>query len=395
MNIRQNILLKSVGCILFAAVLIHAMDVYLLGGQSNATGQGYLQNLDSTKIAVLTTEFPRPFKIDTHVQLYYIRGTGLNNGKPSETWMPLCQCSEDPSRFGPEIGFGNRMMQLHPQDTIAIVKYAKSGSSLQVDWNPGNSKTDTTQWGPEFKWFVKAVNGSLASLALMNKGITPKIRGMLWQQGESDTGYSNYATMLGHLIDRIREQWNVPNLLFVYGYVYMANPASVIRAAQRDVDRNSGTKYAKSNAFVVWTQDLELRKDDPWLPSASLETDVLHLGTAGILELGRRMADTMSAQLGKTAMIDNQARFIERQHGFSIFVEENNVVRISYQVSNAGPVAISMYTLNGKRLWNYAEDITTPGLHTRILSGSALSKGAFIITFKSTTTECALRAIYR
>ena len=38
------------------------IDVYLIGGQSNATGQGYLKNI------------PADFKIDKSVQFYYSKG---------------------------------------------------------------------------------------------------------------------------------------------------------------------------------------------------------------------------------------------------------------------------------------------------------------------------------
>ena len=279
-----------------------SIDIYLIGGQSNSVGAGYIQNIDNPKIIALTQEFPRPFKADQRVSFFYLKGWyspswgpwsffGLNNGQPESTWMSLIHCGNDSITFGLELGFGNRLMQLNSKFNIGIIKYAASGSSLQVDWNPGESRTDTTQWGSQFKWFVKAVDRGLA--ALRSDGKNPKIRGMLWQQGEADTGYDNYAIMLGHFIDRVREQWDVPNMLFVYGYVFPANPTSEIRLAERDVDQDSGTKYAINKAFVVWTEDLQLRKDDPWLPDSTLKTDNVHFGTAGQLELGRRMADKM------------------------------------------------------------------------------------------------------
>jgi hypothetical protein len=369
----------------------YAMDIYLIGGQSNATGQGYMQNLDSSKTANLTGEFPRPFQIDQRVQFYYIKGTGLNNGKPQSTWMPLTQCSEDPIRFGPELGFGNRMMQLRPNDTIGIIKYAKSATTLRADWNPGNSQTDTMQWGAEFKWFVKAVNGGMASLTSVGK--TPHIRGMLWQQGESDTGYDAYAGMLGHFIDRVRAQWNVPNMLFVYGYIDPTNPSNAVRAAERAVDRNSGTKYAKSKAFVVWSQDLELRKDDPWLPDAGLRSDALHFGTAGILELGRRMADTMTAGLGKLSAVESVAAGSECNHKFLLSARKGHSVGIMYSLSMGGPVRIDIYTLKGERAATVSEACKAPGVHTDYLPVFNRCDCAFIVRLKSGVIERAARVI--
>ena len=46
------------------------IDVYLVGGQSNATGQAYVKNI------------PASFKIDTRVRIYYSRF--LNKGEGSE-----------------------------------------------------------------------------------------------------------------------------------------------------------------------------------------------------------------------------------------------------------------------------------------------------------------------
>lgn len=51
------------------------IDVYLVGGQSNATGQAYVKNI------------PASFKIDTRVRIYYSRF--LNKGEGSEQWNTL------------------------------------------------------------------------------------------------------------------------------------------------------------------------------------------------------------------------------------------------------------------------------------------------------------------
>ena len=48
------------------------IDVYLIGGQSNATGQAYVRNI------------PASFKVDTTVRIYYSRflnqGEAVSNG---------------------------------------------------------------------------------------------------------------------------------------------------------------------------------------------------------------------------------------------------------------------------------------------------------------------------
>lgn len=72
--------LFTLGIILPILAQPKEIDVYLIGGQSNATGQAYVRNI------------PASFKVDTTVRIYYSRF--LNQGEGSEQWSPLCQASE-------------------------------------------------------------------------------------------------------------------------------------------------------------------------------------------------------------------------------------------------------------------------------------------------------------
>jgi lysophospholipase L1-like esterase len=259
------------------------IDVYLIGGQSNATGQGYMKNL------------PPDFKIDTQVLLFHSGKPHLDSGAAALTWIALRQASESPDRFGPELGFGNRIAELHPAAKIALIKHAHSGTNLYSQWNPGADSSDSADWGPQFKVFVATVN--LGLKGLRDQGYAPTIRGMIWQQGESDhVEPDQYGQRLAHFIARVREQFDAPDLRFVYGYVYpppCADPDRFkIRAGQHAVDQNSSQPLATKNAFVVPIDDLNHRAEDPGTP---LPNDFLHLGTSGQLELGRRMAEKMAA----------------------------------------------------------------------------------------------------
>lgn len=261
------------------------IDVYLIGGQSNATGQGYMANL------------PEGVAPDARVLLFHSGRPYLNSGASPNTWIPLRQASESPDRFGPEIGFGNRLRELFPDRRIALIKHAQSGSNLYSQWNPGRDAADREHFGPQFKVFVATVG--LGLQGLRDRGYEPTLRGMIWQQGESDSkgdAAGAYGANLAHFIARVREQFHSPDLVFVYGYV-MPPPNSgpgrdLVRKGQRDVDQGSGTPTAVKGAFVVATDDLSQRADDPNTP---LPRDRNHFGTAGTLELGRRMAETMAA----------------------------------------------------------------------------------------------------
>ncbi len=125
---------------------------------------------------------------------------------------------------------------------------------------------------------------------------------MIWQQGEADTkspeAAAAYGKNLGAFIARVRQQFHAPGLLFVYGYVMPPPNAGanrdLVRQGEKDVDEGSGSPLAMKGAFVVETDDLSQRADDA---NTRYPKDHVHFGTAGTLELGRRMADRMAEKL--------------------------------------------------------------------------------------------------
>ena len=111
----------------FPAPPLHAdeINVILIGGQSNATGQGYVNNI------------PPCFKTDKRILLYYsgsLKGTG-----PAERLVPLSPASESPDRFDVELSLETALQKKFPQKKWAIIKHARSGSNLFRQWNPGKT----------------------------------------------------------------------------------------------------------------------------------------------------------------------------------------------------------------------------------------------------------------
>ncbi|MDP8999886.1 MAG: sialate O-acetylesterase [Myxococcota bacterium] len=263
-----------------------AVEVYLLAGQSNATGQGQV------------SQFPTGVTPDQRVLLYTSLPMpgAINSGAPGETWIPLRPASEDPSRFGPEIGFGNEIEQLYPNRRNAIIKHARSSTNLYNQWAPGPSATDRTGWGPEFIIFVDTATKGLA--ALKGMGLRPIVRAMLWQQGENDAlpgaPAAQYGANLAAFIHRVREQFSAPGMLFIYGYVLPPPPVysvaepgrDLVRQGETDVDQNSMSPLAIQGAFVIPTDDL------------SQVVNHIHFGTSGQLTLGKRFADKVHEVLG-------------------------------------------------------------------------------------------------
>ncbi|MBW4891537.1 sialate O-acetylesterase [Mucilaginibacter sp. HMF5004] len=258
------------------------ISVYLIGGQSNATGQGYMANMADT------------MKFDTTILLFHSGKPHLNSGKPALTWMPLRQASESADRFGPELGFSNKIRLYDHNKHIAIIKHAHSGTNLYNQWNPGKDAADTAHWGQQFKVFVQTIDSGLNALRKM--GYMPVIKGMLWQQGENDaikidSASLNYAKNLSHFISRVRQQYKTPKMPFVYGYVLpppnTGADRDLVRKAEHDVDQHSATPWAIKNAIVVFTDDLSLRANDK---NTKYPKDIIHFGTNGTWVLGIRMA---------------------------------------------------------------------------------------------------------
>ncbi len=271
----------------FPAPPLHAdeVNVILIGGQSNATGQGYVNNI------------PPCFKTDKRVLLYY--SGSLKGTEPAEQLVPLSPASESPDRFGVELSLGPALQKKFPQKKWAIIKHSRSGSNLFRQWNPG--KTSQDKQGEEYVKLLRTVRNGME--ALKKQGHAPVLKAMVWQQGEGDArdiaGIKNalsYGTNLNNLIKRIRADLEAPGLAFIYGSVLpVPAPARFpgrekVRQGQKDVAEESRTSLSVNNAVYVPADDLQLRSMDFRTP---YPTDTVHLGTHGVLVLGERFASAL------------------------------------------------------------------------------------------------------
>lgn len=192
----QPVILAVLGSLL-VAFHAHAAHyrVYFLGGQSNGNGRG--------DAAQLTAPLNAP---QTDVRFYWNRTQSVSNvGHLTENaWIDLDSGSGHgtagtvyPREFGSELSFGRALADAGPAVNVAIVKYTHGGSNLHTEWAAGGTRYTT---------FVATAQAALN--ALTTAGDTYEFGGMIWQQGESDTGGSNadnYETNLTSLVNRVRQ----------------------------------------------------------------------------------------------------------------------------------------------------------------------------------------------
>jgi hypothetical protein len=225
------------------------LHIYLLMGQSNMAGRGKIGSEDKT---------PHP-----RVLMF----------APDNQWEPAVEpiTHDKPALLGvgPGLSFGKAMAEQNPEVTIGLVSCAFGGTPLK-------------RWEPGADLYSNAV--LRAKLALRNG----TLKGILWHQGESDSGTStnanSYGERLAKMVQAIRADLASPNLPFVAGQI-----------GEFLYDR--GPDHAQYTRVV----NEAIAKLPERLPAAGCASskglkdkgDVLHFDAASQRELGRRYAAEM------------------------------------------------------------------------------------------------------
>ncbi len=244
------------------------LKIYLLGGQSNASGCasciGLPEELVGPQKNVIV--FARgSIKVKEYGWDWLKDGLGDGFGDRGK------------GAFGPELTFGVHMAKAKPGEVVGIIKCAWGATDLARQWRPPGAGGET---GPLFKGFVEALHQGLAAL---DPAFEPEFAGMIWMQGESDASNkqmtADYAKTLTAFIKDIREEVKQLNMPFVLAQIskvpaWGPDQGDGLRAAQLEV-----TKTVPNTATFP-TDDYKLC--DPW-----------HYDTQGMVSLGERFAKAM------------------------------------------------------------------------------------------------------
>lgn len=275
-------------------------DLYFLGGQSNMEGFGTVSELPEDSQREIATAYifhstPHGDQeaVDGHGNWATLRpghGTGF-------TWSD--KTNNYSNRFGVELAFARRMLELRPDRKIAIIKYARNGSSIAAAaagpwgcWDPDfQSKSGDHRDINQYDQFLATVREAYADFDIDDDGTADRLvpKGIVWMQGESDAAHSEeialaYADNLKRLMDLTRAALRVDDLPVAIGR---------ISDSKRD-DSGSVWKFGS----IVRSQQLLFCEQDP---AARLVTstdkyaysDTWHYDSKGYVDLGIQFAEAI------------------------------------------------------------------------------------------------------
>ncbi|NMH26838.1 sialate O-acetylesterase [Flavobacterium silvaticum] len=266
--------------------------VFLLGGQSNMEGFGYNKDL------------PSDLKVNMK-DVYIFDGNRGGDGfadaakgkwealRPGHgTGFTSDGNTNTPSdRFGLELAFAKRLKEKYPNDKIAIIKYARNGSSID-----SLAKGDFGCWDPDYRakpnqydFFLATLNHAFASKDVNGDGKPDELvpAGILWMQGEGDSAFTEeiatkYYEHLKRLMDLMRAALRTDDLPVVIGKISdsMSNPEG---------------KVWKYGELVQYAEEKYVRMDGHAAIVRSTSrykySDMFHYDSEGYLDLGKQFAD--------------------------------------------------------------------------------------------------------
>jgi hypothetical protein len=269
--------------------------LFFLGGQSNMEGHG------------LNAELPDSLTlIDEDIWIFHgnpvpdeskIGGLGKwdvlkpGNGAGFSSDGIENQLSDE---FGPELSFGKRLKELYPNDKIAIIKYARGGSSIdsviareygswEIDFKGKNGIN-------QFDHFLTTLNGALSQCDIDGDGREDELvpQGIIWMQGESDALNEQtairYFDNLKRLMDLIRASFRVDDLPVVIGKISDSYGEEDGRVWDYgELVQYAQEKYAKTdkNAAIV-RSTMYYNYSDPY-----------HYDSKGYIDLGIKFAEAV------------------------------------------------------------------------------------------------------
>lgn len=252
------------------------VDVIVLFGQSNMEGYSLAKYLPKEKF----DEYLYGFK---NIKICY----ECNWTNISVDFVPvkLGQGFNDHQlRFGPEIGIAERISQQKPTKEVYIIKYTLGGTRFKEHWNIKNG----------FCYYYLKKHLRYALDLLISKGLKPRIKAIVFMQGESDSEYEEDT------LKYEENEWALIQDVFKFAQPYITNKTIFLDCGILDIidcfplykkTNDAKIKNSKKNSQIVYlsTTDLKMTatKERPE------EIDYAHYDSDSMIVFGRKIADIL------------------------------------------------------------------------------------------------------
>lgn len=199
------------------------VPVFVIAGQSNAVGAGTSYQTLAASLKAVQTNVLYCGPQESSVQWAALL---------PPTQVEQMNYPNDPQGgFGPELMVGKTISDALGGQLVAEAKYAVDGTNLYQQWNPNTQ-------GSLYYAMLTRVQDALKNLPVQQPGVTGRVAGFFWMQGESDAlagrTTEEYQADLTDLIAHVRTDFGDPDLPFVFGRItsFWSNAGSIRRAQE-------------------------------------------------------------------------------------------------------------------------------------------------------------------
>ncbi|MCA9174006.1 MAG: hypothetical protein KDB14_05915 [Planctomycetales bacterium] len=257
-----------------SAAALETRDVVIVAGQSNAVG--FDANPDTLPPSPWDKQVrfwwrcgdPPPDTHDstsngwTHLQAQPLGATREKSSAPRQ-YGNFAQAN---GGFGPEIGMARELAA--GGDSLAVIKVAFSGTSLDQDWRPGVAAPDdeAAQFGQQpsstpgdcYRRLLAEVRAAIA--AAKQEDVALRIRAFAWVQGESDAKpelAERYGSAMQQMIAALRRDLDAPQMAVLLAvnarYSGGSNPhlPEVIRQQQKVANADPLCSYVDTSSASI------------------------------------------------------------------------------------------------------------------------------------------------
>ena len=284
------------------------IDMYLIGGQSNAAG--YTKTESGTGVEKQTFD---AVLYGGQVDKQRATGTTRQNMLDADDYTAVRDGLGMGSTYiGPEYGMAEYLSAYYTAENPAFIfKSAAGGTSLR-DNNTGNGSVLYGNWYPRSLWpaersgatgiqyenFVENFRTVYGKLVEM--GYTPVVKAMIWMQGEDDRDYPElYKTLIKTFISDIRADLSeitgtdLSAMPFVMGEIsptFYSYTYRTVNETFNNALREVAADPAVTQVYTVNTEDLLTNTQGENGENVIIGSDAYHFNANDMRTLGNRFA---------------------------------------------------------------------------------------------------------